>query len=124
MTRHSMRFRTLPLLVRAARVVSLAGVILLATRGFAQDCPGDCNGDGVVTVNEFITAVNVDLGVAPPDACPVGTCGTIACLTRVINSILYGCRTPCGPVVCPTGQSCCNPLLGICVSPEEPACIQ
>src|SRR5262249_58715806 len=33
-------------------------------------CVGDCNGDGVVTINELILAVNIALGDAPISACP------------------------------------------------------
>jgi len=32
-------------------------------------CPGDCDGDGVVTINELITAVNIALGNARTTAC-------------------------------------------------------
>ena len=124
MTRYIMRFRTLPFLAQGACMASLAASILFAAHALAEPCPGDCNGDGIVTVDELITAVNVDLGRAPAETCPAGTCDTVACLTRIIDSILYGCGTPCGPVVCAAGQLCCNPLLGICVLPEEPVCIQ
>ncbi len=124
MTRYIMRFRTLPFLVRGACMASVAAVILIAAHALAEPCAGDCNGDGMVTIDELITAVNVDLGKAPADACPAGTCNTVDCLVHIIDNILYGCGAPCGPVVCAAGQSCCNPLLGICVSPDEPACIQ
>ena len=32
-------------------------------------CPGDCNGDGTVGVNELITAVNISLGNLPLERC-------------------------------------------------------
>ena len=34
-----------------------------------QDCPGDCNGDGQVVINELITVVNIGLGALPVPAC-------------------------------------------------------
>jgi uncharacterized repeat protein (TIGR03806 family) len=36
----------------------------------AQACTGDCNGDGVVSINELILGVNIALGAAPMSACP------------------------------------------------------
>jgi len=33
-------------------------------------CAGDCDGDGVVTVDEVVTLVNIALAAAPPSACP------------------------------------------------------
>jgi hypothetical protein len=71
-------------------MASVAAVILVAAHARAEPCGGDCNEDGVVTIDELITAVNVDLGVAPPDTCPAGTCDTIGCLTGIIDNILYG----------------------------------
>jgi hypothetical protein len=36
----------------------------------AQTCPGDCNGDGIVSVDEMIIAANVALGMLSVRACP------------------------------------------------------
>jgi hypothetical protein len=36
----------------------------------ARRCAGDCNGDGAVTVDELITAVNIALGSRTLEACP------------------------------------------------------
>jgi hypothetical protein len=33
-------------------------------------CAGDCNGDGIVTVDELIAGVNIALGAASVSACP------------------------------------------------------
>ncbi len=38
--------------------------------GQPQPCAGDCDGDGRVTINELIRAVNIALGQQPVDACP------------------------------------------------------
>ena len=50
--------------------VVIGATVLLAGRGaFAQECPGDLNGDGQVAINEIITAVNSALNgcsVVPP----------------------------------------------------------
>lgn len=36
----------------------------------AQTCLGDCNGDGVVAINELITGVNIALASGVLDNCP------------------------------------------------------
>src|SRR5262249_32929967 len=42
----------------------------LPPRAGAQICAGDCNGDGMVDVNELIVAVNIALGTVPIAQCP------------------------------------------------------
>jgi hypothetical protein len=43
----------------------------LLVRAFAAlDCPGDCNGDGTVGIDEIVTGVNIALGTAPSSQCP------------------------------------------------------
>lgn len=55
---------------------------------------GDCNGDGVVMVNEIVLSVNVALGTAPLSACPAassdGAQVTIADLIQAVGSGLQG----------------------------------
>ncbi len=61
-------------------------------------CPGDCNGDGEVAINELIAALNVLL-TGDCSACPVAcTEGPIAInyLIAAVNAALSGC--PSGPV--------------------------
>ena len=36
----------------------------------ARQCPGDCNGDGVVTIDELISAVNIALDNSTVAGCP------------------------------------------------------
>ena len=73
----------------AATAASLAG------RPAEAQAPlvGDCNGDGRVTVNEVVTIVNVDLGVAPAsacDACPDHLPPVIlSCAVEAINNLLF-----------------------------------
>lgn len=57
--------------MRATCLLGAAVYLLLplGTAG-AQPCPGDCNGDGRVTVDELVVAVRIALGSESPGACP------------------------------------------------------
>jgi hypothetical protein len=54
----------------AATLVGFAACVLVASRAPAQTCVGDCNGDGMVAINELITGVNIALGATPLSTCP------------------------------------------------------
>ena len=58
-------------------------------------CVGDCNGDGLITINELITGVLVELGDSPLDACPAIDCEvdllSINCVVLAVDNALYGC---------------------------------
>ncbi len=56
-------------------------------------CIGDCNGSGLVTIDEIITLVDIALGDKPVSACPQGTTGSvnIADIIMAVNNDLYGC---------------------------------
>jgi hypothetical protein len=59
-------------------------------------CTGDCNGDGVVTVNELVVGVNIALGNASLAACPAFDRDangevTIVELITAVNAALNGC---------------------------------
>lgn len=58
-------------------------------------CYGDCNGDGMVAVNEIVAGVSIALGSAPADACPALQAGagtvTVDQLIRAIALSLNGC---------------------------------
>lgn len=59
-------------------------------------CPGDCDGDGRVAVNELVAAVSIALGIDDLAACPVAAGSddvavTIDDLVRAINAALDGC---------------------------------
>jgi hypothetical protein len=61
-----------------------------------SSCPCDCSGDGTVTVNELILAVNIALGNTPLDQCPeAGANGDgmvgVADLIQGVNASLNGC---------------------------------
>lgn len=70
--------------------------IFAAPPGDAQECGGDCNGNGVVTVDELVKAVNIALGTAD-----IGTCAaadrngdgvvTVDELVFAVNNALTGC---------------------------------
>jgi pseudomonalisin len=69
----------------------------LLVRAFAaQDCAGDCNGDGVVTVDEVMTGVNIALGATPASQCPgLDANGdaivTVDELLQAVDHVLNGC---------------------------------
>ena len=48
----------------------VAGLMLAVTAPAHALCPGDCNGDGVVTVVELMRSVNLALGYELPRMCP------------------------------------------------------
>jgi len=63
----------------------------------AQQCVGDCNGDGVVTVSELITGINVELGNKPASACPAIDCNHfggvfLLCTPLAVSNALNGCH--------------------------------
>jgi len=60
-------------------------------------CSGDCNGDGVVTVNELLTMVNLALGNADAATCLSGDANhdgqiTIDEILGAVNNALTGCN--------------------------------
>jgi hypothetical protein len=79
----------------------------LAAAAFAQDvaCRGDCNGDGEVTVDELIKALNIALGNAAVSECPaLLDCPEIdvVCLIGAVNNALLGCSVPATPTATPS----------------------
>ncbi|MFI5397780.1 MAG: protease pro-enzyme activation domain-containing protein [Candidatus Binatia bacterium] len=71
-------------------------VDLLAAAFGTSECAGDCSGDGIVTVNDIITAVRIMLGLEPLSACPaadVNGDGTVTIdeLLDAVNRSLNGC---------------------------------
>jgi hypothetical protein len=66
------------------------GVVIVQNR-----IPGDCNGDGVVMINEIITGVNISLEILPLTACPAFDTNrdgrvTIEELIAAVNAALTG----------------------------------
>lgn len=59
-------------------------------------CPGDCSGDGAVTVNELVQGVNIALGNVSPQQCPMfdsnaDNAVTVNELIQGVNNALNGC---------------------------------
>ncbi len=73
----------------------VGSLLFLAATGSAA-CPGDCNGDGAVTVNELVLGVNIAFGSAAVTQCASldasgdGTV-TVSELIGAVNSALGGC---------------------------------
>jgi len=79
-----------------AITAGVLGLVLAATPGRAQDCVGDCNGSGTVTIEELILGVAIAQGFQPLSACPSFDCegtGTVPinCLIQAVNNALVGC---------------------------------
>jgi pseudomonalisin len=71
-------------------------VDLLSQAFAAAACPGDCDGNGTVTVDEILTAVNIALGtqaVSPCEAADTNSDGmvTVDELLQAVNRALNGC---------------------------------
>ena len=69
-------------------------------------CPGDCNGNGVVSIDELVTAVRIALAQSPLDTCPSADSSsdqrvTVDDLVRAVNAALRGC--PSTPTPTATG---------------------
>jgi hypothetical protein len=86
--------------LRAGAFAAVLGSVLLFGSGTAQaQCVGDCNGDGMVAINELIIGVNIALGSQPASACPsfdVNGDGevTINELITAVNNALGSCPAP------------------------------
>jgi hypothetical protein len=70
------------------------GITVTPTSGPA--CLGDCNDDGVVTVDELITGVNIALGTLELDVCGefdgnADATVTVDELITAVNNALTGC---------------------------------
>jgi hypothetical protein len=64
-------------------------------------CQADCDGDGLVTINELITAVRIALGESPLTSCAtadIDNSGTVAVneLVGAVNRAIDGCDAPVG----------------------------
>jgi len=69
-----------------------AGGITVIVVDWPRPCPGDCDGDHSVTVDELITGVAIAMDQIPADACgallePVN----VASVVTAVSNALYGC---------------------------------
>src|SRR5215510_6027217 len=77
--------------------MAIACMVLLCARFVdAQSCPGDCNGDGEVSINELIIGVNIALGAQAATACAAMDSNgdgavTVNELIRAVSMALNGC---------------------------------
>jgi hypothetical protein len=84
-------------------VAALLLAVLSAPAGArAQLCAGDCNRDGLVSINELITAVNIALGNSPLSGCRVTDLDgngrlEVNELIAAVNDALAGCPSAATP---------------------------
>lgn len=81
-----------------ALLCAVGGTATAALAGVVA-CQGDCNGDGMVAINELVLVVNIELGSAQLSACPGYSCdgkftNPIACVMDSVNHALLGCPAP------------------------------
>jgi hypothetical protein len=81
------------------RLILVLASLTLTASGAAAQCCGDCNGDGEVTINELITAVNNALQGCGAAAQCCGDCNgngdvTINELITAVTNALQGCTAP------------------------------
>src|SRR5260221_12127979 len=79
-------------------------------------CPGDCDGNMSVQINELVTCVSIALGtvqLATCSACDVDGGGTVTIneLVAAVNAALIGCNPP--PTTTPGGATP-TPSAAIC----------
>lgn len=89
---------------------AFVGLALVTPFVALGQCPGDCNGDGVTTVDELLVGVNIALGNLPSSACAVdvNTDGmvTVDELLKAVSSALAGCpQKTATPTPTPTPTS-------------------
>jgi hypothetical protein len=88
-----------------SRIAVAVIVVFLGLRSDAAlACVGDCNGDGIVSINELIVGVNIALLSQPISACGAFDCqgnGTVPinCLIQGVNSALDSCQAIVTPTV-------------------------
>ncbi len=77
--------------------VLIAGLLVgSATAALAADCTGDCDGNGVVQVDEIVRGVRIAIGDAPVDDCAAMDANgngevSVDELVRAVASVLDGC---------------------------------
>jgi hypothetical protein len=93
----------------------LLAMTLSYTRAAGQTiCPGDCNGNGTVTVDEIILMVNVALGGADVSTCEAGDVNrdgqiTVDEIIAAVNGALNACPTAAIPTNTPTAPATLPP---------------
>jgi len=83
----------------SARLAMTLGGVLYQPCLAAALCTGDCNRDGVVTIDELLTMVNVALGNVSVTACEIGDLNhdsliTVDEILTGVDNTLAGCPPP------------------------------
>lgn len=110
----------------ARRVGALIALAIFLAGPVHAVCPGDCDGDGMVAVNEIVQAVGIALGESSASVCPAADVdgdGTVSIseLLAAVNASLNGCpATPTigEPSATPTSSE--TPLPTATDTPNEP----
>jgi hypothetical protein len=100
-------------------VLTFVLTVLTAWAGTARgvDCIGDCDGDGVVSIDEIMTAVNIALGTADASVCgSLAANGevTVATILTAVDEALNGC--PAGTMGAISGTAVKGPVANATVS--------
>jgi hypothetical protein len=114
-----LRFALLPILA--------FGLAQHSGRAGAQSCIGDCDGNGVVAVNEIILGVDILLGLEDVSSCPNLDDGsgmvTVSRLVTAVNNALCGCGGGCAVTPGPTTPSPTGPVAAPTPTPTEAASV-
>lgn len=95
-------------------------------------CAGDCNGDGVVSVDELLTTAAIALGDAGVDACAAGDSNRdgrvdLADVVTAVDNGVSGCPPAPTPTSTPMptarADDCCQ-CLTQCMPPSQGSCGQ
>ena len=90
------------------RTASLVVAVLLWSGAASAQvtCPGDCNGDNMVAINELITCVNIALGSSPVSVCPACDPNNdgIVVINELISAVNVALSGMCGE----GGRQCGN----------------
>ncbi|MEO8606198.1 MAG: hypothetical protein ABI629_26745 [bacterium] len=89
-------------------------LLLAAPAALAQICPGDCDGDGVVRIDELVGGVRIALGDAPLADCPAFDTtpdGVVRIdeLVGAASAALAGCPAPPVPTDTPAATDTPSP---------------
>ena len=79
--------------------MAAALAVAVVSRGSAQTCVGDCNGDGSVAIAELITGTDIAIGNLPLSRCPgfdANADGALSVdeLVTAVGNALNGCLAP------------------------------
>lgn len=94
----------------ALALVGGAFAIALAAAPASAVCVGDCDGNGMVGINELVIGVNIALGLRPVSDCPEFACTggdtvPINCLVQGVNNALGTCPAEGTPTATPAGTA-------------------